>query len=326
MRDGFTRKRVESLTLGEKLRKLRSQYRMSLAEISKATRIQVKYLEALENGAYGELPAEVYVRGFLKNYARYLGLEDEVFLKLYDKEKNIQANLGRERELVPAALPALRVSTWIITPRTLVIAGIILVLGGTFLYLFLEFRAFVAEPRLIITEPVAGATIDGASLTLRGRTDRGARVLINNEPVFVDTNGDFGEELSLQPGLNAVVVSATNRFQKTKTETVAVESRIEPVSTEAVDEGRSVADSFSVTVAAGEQAVRVMAKTGETVLYSGALEPGQEYVLERLTGEVSVSTDNARGTLIAVDGATAQPMGERPIPVTDKIYTKNGAR
>ena len=93
---GFTRKKVESLTLGEKLRKLRTDFRMSLQDVSKATRIQVKYLESLENGAYEQLPADVYVRGFLRSYARYLNVDERAMIKLYDRERNIKVNLGQE--------------------------------------------------------------------------------------------------------------------------------------------------------------------------------------------------------------------------------------
>lgn len=67
------------ITDSGKSSKNRQQYRMSYAEIAKATRIQAKYLESLENGEYEKLPAEVYVRGFLKSYARHLGLNDDVF-------------------------------------------------------------------------------------------------------------------------------------------------------------------------------------------------------------------------------------------------------
>jgi transcriptional regulator with XRE-family HTH domain len=51
----FTRKKIESLTLGEKLRKLRNETHIPLAEVSRATRIRVKYLELLESGETNEV-------------------------------------------------------------------------------------------------------------------------------------------------------------------------------------------------------------------------------------------------------------------------------
>ncbi|MEK9174337.1 MAG: helix-turn-helix domain-containing protein, partial [Patescibacteria group bacterium] len=63
----FTRKKIQSLTLGEKLQKLRGDTHVPLTEVARSTRIRVRYLEYLENGEYEKLPADVYVRGFLRN-------------------------------------------------------------------------------------------------------------------------------------------------------------------------------------------------------------------------------------------------------------------
>ena len=71
--NGFTKKNIETLTLGEKLKKLRSERRISLGDVSRNTKIQIKYLEFIEEGAYDKLPADVYAKGFLKSYAEFLG-------------------------------------------------------------------------------------------------------------------------------------------------------------------------------------------------------------------------------------------------------------
>ncbi len=319
MNDGFVRKKVESLTLGEKLQKLRQQYRMSYAEIAKATRIQAKYLEYLENGEYEKLPAEVYVRGFLRNYARHLGLDDEAFLKLYDKEKHIRKNLGHEQRVKESVrYPAM--NTWIVTPRTVLIMLLVLILGGTFLYLVTEFRSFVAEPRLLIIDPLPGATIDGSGVLLRGQTDPGATVTANGEPVFVTANGEFSEEITLQQGLNLVVIRSTNRFDKTKEESVAIESRIAP-STDPTPE-ENVPKGFAFTVSATTKPVNVTVASGETVLYSGTLLPGKAERFVNLEASVRLSTDDALHTQVNFDDEPAVLVGEEASAVSGKVYEK----
>jgi len=69
--------------LGELLRKARQERGLSLAQVEEATRIRSAYLQALEEEAYERLPAPVYVKGFLKNYALYLGLDAQQALGLY---------------------------------------------------------------------------------------------------------------------------------------------------------------------------------------------------------------------------------------------------
>jgi len=69
--------------LGELLRKAREEKGLSLAQVEEATRIRSAYLQALEEEAYERLPAPVYVRGFLRNYAVYLGLDPQQVVASY---------------------------------------------------------------------------------------------------------------------------------------------------------------------------------------------------------------------------------------------------
>lgn len=317
MSDGFIRKKVESLTLGEKLKKLRQQYRMSFAEIAKATRIQAKYLEYLENGSYEKLPAEVYVRGFLKSYARHLGLDDDAFLKLYDKEKHIRANLGQERT-VKAGVRYPTMNVWIVTPRTVFFVILFSVLGGTCYYLFTEFRSFVAEPRLTLANPLPGATIDGSLIVLQGQTDPGAAVVVNGEPVFVGSDGTFAEELTLQQGLNRILVRATNRFNNSKEEILAVESRVNAtppsVSSTAPEE------NGWFILRAIDQRVNVTLSYGERVLYSGTLVPEKAERFQVAEGKVRLTTDDALHTEIQQGNAPPERVGTTATPVSNQEY------
>ena len=63
--------------VGEMLRSARQQQRLSVLQVAEAIKIKPQYLEALEEGDYHLLPGQAYVTGFLKNYAKYLGLHPE---------------------------------------------------------------------------------------------------------------------------------------------------------------------------------------------------------------------------------------------------------
>ena len=64
-------------SIGSLLRERREAMGVSLAEVEVATRIRQKYLSALEADDWNLLPGEVVGRGFLRNYADYLGLEPQ---------------------------------------------------------------------------------------------------------------------------------------------------------------------------------------------------------------------------------------------------------
>ena len=72
---------------GEHLRREREVRNIALQDVSRTTKIPLRSLERLEAGEYDALPGEVFVRGFIKSYARCVGLDDEGALLLYDSER-----------------------------------------------------------------------------------------------------------------------------------------------------------------------------------------------------------------------------------------------
>lgn len=326
MNDGFTRKKVESLTLGEKLKKLRGDFRMSLSEVSKATRIQVKYLEYLEGGQYEQLPADVYVRGFLRSYARYLNIDEQAFIKLYEREQNIRTNLGHDVTKKTFNVKSLDISSFVITPRALMIALIFLVVGGAFLYLYREFQAFAGVPRLVILTPINGETLETSEVRVAGKTDKGARVSINNQPVFVGSDGDFSDTLILQPGLNTVTVLSINRFDKEKSETFSVNANYTPATPDIKTEEMSRVnqeESFSLTVSVREAPIAITLEADGTIVWSGLIEPGEPQAVSA-TERIRVTSANAQETLVRLNEGEALPLGSEKTPVKDIVFVATG--
>ncbi len=70
-------------TMGEVLHEARYRLNVSLEEVEEYTKIRKKYLVALEEDNYSELPAPVYARGFLQMYAEYLGIDPAFADKLF---------------------------------------------------------------------------------------------------------------------------------------------------------------------------------------------------------------------------------------------------
>src|SRR5579862_4016075 len=66
--------------IGNSLRDARLRRRIELAQAEQATKIRGKYLRALEDEEFELLPSETYVKGFLRTYAEYLGLDAQVYV------------------------------------------------------------------------------------------------------------------------------------------------------------------------------------------------------------------------------------------------------
>ena len=95
---------------GDVLRQARTERGISLADVEQDIRINRGYLEALENARFDLLPAPVYARGFMRSYARYLGLDPDEALRAVPRDLPRPAELdplpGLRRGM-PATLPAL---------------------------------------------------------------------------------------------------------------------------------------------------------------------------------------------------------------------------
>ncbi|MGQ0542968.1 MAG: helix-turn-helix domain-containing protein [Blastocatellia bacterium] len=74
-----------SLTLGEKLRQAREERGISISEVAEQTRISSLYLESIENDDYKPLPGGIFNKGFVKSYARYVGVDEHEALQDYSR-------------------------------------------------------------------------------------------------------------------------------------------------------------------------------------------------------------------------------------------------
>jgi cytoskeletal protein RodZ len=63
--------------VGNKLREGRSRRGLSLEEVESETKIRVRYLQAIENEDWDQLPEDTYARAFIRTYARFLGLDGD---------------------------------------------------------------------------------------------------------------------------------------------------------------------------------------------------------------------------------------------------------
>ena len=70
-------------TVGELLRNQREKKGLSVKEIENAISIRTIYINAIEEGNYNLVPGEVYLKGFIRNYANYLGLNGQEMVDLY---------------------------------------------------------------------------------------------------------------------------------------------------------------------------------------------------------------------------------------------------
>ncbi|MFZ0432671.1 MAG: helix-turn-helix domain-containing protein, partial [Candidatus Acidiferrales bacterium] len=124
---------MSSTPFGEQLKRERELRGVSLEEVAAATRIPPKFLEAIENEKWSELPGGVFNRGFIRSVARFLGLDEDNMVAEYELMTRDQPETRR-----PAEGPMHLERNW--TALVIVILTALALLAGA---LFLAFHLLV---------------------------------------------------------------------------------------------------------------------------------------------------------------------------------------
>jgi hypothetical protein len=220
----FKTKQVKIDTLGEYLASVRKQLDLDVRAVSNMTQIKPEYLEGLEAGSYEKLPADVYVRGFLKSLANFYHIKEKILIDQYEKERGFEVVAK-----TPAASSAEKLS---LTPRRIVLGASVLVGLLAVTYVGAQIKSVLAPPFLQIEEPASDLTVADNTIVIAGKGEVGAQIFINNQPVLTDAEGQFSENLVLSQGLNVIEILERNKFNKVSRVTRQITAQVpqgEPV-------------------------------------------------------------------------------------------------
>ena len=206
--------------VGETLQLARERKGVDLYRAERDTKIRLRYLSALEDGAYDELPPPVYTKGFLRNYAIYLGLDpDEILERWRDEMDSLRASerLSVAPPPQPIAAPSVRIT---LTPGMFVGGLVALVVLAFIGYLGLQLLRYAEVTPVALTQPAnLFSTIDAEKTALQGKSGPGALITIRGpgDALFNTTaneDGDWTEEVDLARGRNDFAITATDPVTK----------------------------------------------------------------------------------------------------------------
>lgn len=208
---------------GQRLQQMRLKKGLSLAEVSKHTRIKESFLVAIEKGEYDKLPSPSYAHGFVKNYAEYLGFSSRDILPLFKREFDERVAY---RVLPKGFTRETRYPFMGFRFRKTVIGFILIVLlfSG---FLFYQYRGAFFAPSLTVTSPKEGV-VSSQDVTVTGHTDPAASLYVNNALVALTDEGTFSKTVTLFTGKNTITVTALNKFGKEHTITRSIDVKSTP--------------------------------------------------------------------------------------------------
>jgi len=222
-------------TIGTILREKRIELKLEIKQISEIIKIRSDYLIALEEGNYKVFPSEVYLKGFLKNYAKYLGVGTEKALALYRRENekketpNIMTN-SNSKNTPP--------KPFMLTPNKVITMIAAIAIFVIIAYLASYAGKVLKKPDLKLTSPVAYSEegsvnykTDANFIELAGTTEIGSKLTINETELKLNNFEKFTKEFPLIDGPSSFVLTAESQFGRTKTITLNIQKEASAIIT-----------------------------------------------------------------------------------------------
>lgn len=209
-------------TVGEILKKARVEKRLDFETIEKDLRIRKKFLQAIEDNTWNKLPSLPYIKGFLRNYSRYLDLKPEEIVAIFRR----QFRDGEKDGILPKGLlDPLNKPILHFTPQIAVGAVTLLFFFLFFGYLFFQYRIYTSPPQLTIIKPQEGEIVPAGKIEILGKTDNDVVISVNNQKIVVSASGEFSTQLTLSPGINAITIEAVSKYGKKKSITRTIQQQ-----------------------------------------------------------------------------------------------------
>lgn len=183
-------KRVSSL-----LETTRLDRELTLDEISKKTKIPLRFLQAFESENCSDFPNEPYCSLMLREYASFLGLNPDEIISIFRRDYTKQVCHNDKKSSVLSFTPQFTYSAFIALLITLFAS-----------YLIFEYIKFNRPPLLKVNWPQGYSKV----VEINGTTDTESTVKVNQDLVVVDQNGNFVKKLELSTSEAKIVVESTS--------------------------------------------------------------------------------------------------------------------
>lgn len=178
------------------LNNARLERELDLGDVAKRLKINVKYLEALEQENIHCFPQEPYCSLFIKDYADFLGLNGQEILRIF------------RRDFAQKHKQKLSKKTFFsFTPQFTFTVSIMVTISLFSLYLISEYIKFNRPPKLKVDWPPESVLVDN-NIDVNGTTDPESTVRVNQDLVIVDQYGNFQKKISLVTAETKVVIES----------------------------------------------------------------------------------------------------------------------
>lgn len=208
----FVKKQVslDQDSIGSYIKKIRERRGLDIYIIASKIGVNVKYLLAIENGNYKDLPKGIYSKIFFKKYIDFLDIRYKNIVNDFVKEQNRSQNFESN-------IFFNKVVNWknlLSFPKMLRNLSIFLIVVICFFYLLFYFRNIFSPPFLRVASPLENQIVNSYSINVDGETEPESEVKINGQPILINKDGNFSETIHLKSGINVVTISSKKKYSQ----------------------------------------------------------------------------------------------------------------
>ena len=214
--DAWSYETQRAPNVGEILQTARGRKGVDLARAERETKIRARHLMALESGDLADLPAQVYAKGFLRNYSTYLDLDADEMLARWRNEID-QPRSAETVKIKPPPQPITAPSRGFKLTSGLVVALILAAIVFAFVgYVGLQLVRFTQNPEISLNGPSVRQLQPGATrIVLSGGGTPNAQVTVTGtDDLFRTTTasnrGSWTLDLTVSKGRNDFTVITTD--------------------------------------------------------------------------------------------------------------------
>lgn len=203
---------MRTKTIGEILVEKRHGHRLPIDELARRSKIKVKYLLALEENRFEELPAASFVKGYIRAYGRIFNFDVKSLIAMLRRDYK-ESPKGKlvPREFIRPILKKRQL--W--TPIRMVAASLVGVFVVLLAYVGLQWYNLNKPPSLEVISPTEDEFVS-SQVVIEGKTTPEAVVVVNAQPVALQPDGSFSTQIYFpREGIATVTVEATDRRGKT---------------------------------------------------------------------------------------------------------------
>jgi len=191
------------LTVGNLLKKAREHSDKPIEEIAQIIRIKPEYLRKIEANDFSGFNSSTFVKGFIRSYASFLGLDAENIVALFRRQ------IGEEDVPLKARKTINRQHGIVISPMTIISVAIVLFFVGLFAFLLSQFYRLQQPPTLTIVQPTESIiTVDSATYEIKGLTEENSLVTVNGTQLQMRDDSTFSLLVELKEGDNSFTFDA----------------------------------------------------------------------------------------------------------------------